>query len=158
MCEARILQREKSVHCPKPNFRKNWAATFCKLMSRGKTQLVMKLLADPLHDFKVLSHSDTFEGKTVKLKLIELHPSGSFVNDTAILKDHVANEDSYMVVNDPEPGTSCKGESVCCLHCAYSSIAVSMKLLKAYLHFEGVSVGMHFGCSSSKFDSCHFKQ
>ncbi|KAI0988295.1 hypothetical protein GJ496_003165 [Pomphorhynchus laevis] len=36
----------------------------------------MKLLNDPLRDFKVLSHSDTFEGKIVKEKLIELHPSG----------------------------------------------------------------------------------
>ncbi|KAI0989499.1 hypothetical protein GJ496_001239 [Pomphorhynchus laevis] len=65
MCEARILQREKSIHCPKSNS--------CK---------TMKLLADPLRDFKVLSHNDTFENKTVKEKLIELHPSrGSELNE-----------------------------------------------------------------------------
>ncbi|KAI0988544.1 hypothetical protein GJ496_001809 [Pomphorhynchus laevis] len=53
-------------------------------------------------------------------------------------------ENSYMAVNDPESGTSCKGESACCLHCTYPSIAVSIELLKACLHFEGVSVGMNF--------------
>ncbi|KAI0988761.1 hypothetical protein GJ496_003342 [Pomphorhynchus laevis] len=53
MCEARILQREKPVHCPKPNSRKIWVATLCKLKSRGKTQLAMKLLDDPLRDCKL---------------------------------------------------------------------------------------------------------
>ncbi|KAI0982050.1 hypothetical protein GJ496_000795 [Pomphorhynchus laevis] len=89
LCEARILQRERALRSPRQNRNKSWVSTFCRLMSQGKTQLAMKVLADPLSEFRILSPNEMVEDKAVKKKLIEFHPSNrwNFLWRTCTLND-----------------------------------------------------------------------